>query len=149
MIYRLLTLVILCLPCFAGAQDIQNFETSTDYYSCGLRRVSQDGYVGFMNKKGVLVIPYQFNYAQPFLKKKSLVLKGAEMTESSSTDSGESFGWQGGYWGVINVKGEVVKNFEYRRFWNNDIGDYIYVSEKGSTFYINRKGKLIEAPNLR
>ena len=126
------------------AEEVQNFEDLTDYYSCGLRRISHEGLVGFENKKGKVVISPQFNYAYPFLKKKCLALKNAELTEVSSTDSGESeFSWSGGTWGVIDVKGNVVKPFLYQRRWSPLQGEFIYVSQQDS-FYVNGKGKIVE-----
>jgi hypothetical protein len=107
----------------------------------GLRRIVRDDKIGFINKKGKLVISPQYSQATPFFKGKSIVNINAVKIDKSATDAQNITLWEGGSWGVINKKGNVVKPVEYIRSWNDSIGNYQY-EKSNEIFILTRKGKI-------
>ncbi len=116
--------------------------TLPDAFAGGLRRIVKAGKIGFINKKGVVVIAPEYDQAERFTKKICAVNKGAIPQESSATDEYTIGQSEGGLWGVINNKGEVVIPIQFTRRWNEQLSCYEYT--KGTQrFYITPKGKII------
>ncbi len=122
--------------------QVYTFGETPDNLNEGLRRIVLNGKVGFINKKGQLVISPQYSQATAFFKGKSIVNVNAVKIDKSATDVENSASvWEGGKWGVIDKKGNVVKPFDYAREWNDSIGAYVY-KKMGEMFIFTPKGKI-------
>ena len=106
-----------------------------DKFVSGLQRIVKDGKIGFIDKKGVIVIVPQYDLAEQFAGNNCLVNKGAQV-------EGADDNAQGGLWGVIDKKGKVVMPCGYHKVWDEERNTNIYHNgTKG--FEFTKKGKLI------
>jgi len=121
--------------------QIYAFGGDPDSFNEGLLRIIQNDKIGFINQKGQIIIPPGYCQATPFVKGKSIVNVNAVKTDKSSTDAQNSTLWEGGKWGVIDKKGNVVKSFDYTRVWNDSIETYQYQKE-GEVFIFTQKGEI-------
>lgn len=116
--------------------------TLPDPYVSGLRRITKEGKIGFVNKKGVIVIPPIYDQAEQFSKKICVVNIGAQAIENSATDVFTKGKKEGGLWGVINKKGETILPCAFTRIKDGNTGEYEY--KKGvQIFTLSPKGKII------
>jgi len=100
----------------------QRYYTQVGEVGEGLLSVRKDGYCGYIDSKGEVVIPFQYSSARAFRE-------GLAAVESN------------GKWGFINKKGEVVVPFGYADVFDfcngfarvqiNDYGSYGYVNAQG------------------
>ena len=102
---------------------------SPDRFNEGLIRIIQNDQIGFVNRKGQVIIPPVYCQATVFFKGKSIVNVNATKIDNSTTDAQHFTLWEGGTWGVINKKGRIVKPFDYTRFWNDSLEMYQYEKE--------------------
>ena len=116
-----------------------------DNYSGGLRRIEKEKKIGFIDKKGNIKITPQFAKAEKFCKKKCAVKNIEKALDKSATDGSAEITWEGGLWGIINKKGELVKPFSYERRWNKKNGCYEYYNKKEKFLFTN-KGKIKVIP---
>jgi len=122
--------------------EIYTFGENPDNLNEGLRRIIRNDKIGFVNKKGIVVIAPQYCQATPFFKGKSIVNVDAVKIDKSTTDAEcPTLLWEGGKWGVINKKGNVVKPFDYTQSWNDSFGTYQY-EKAGEIFIFTEKGKI-------
>lgn len=112
-----------------------------DKWHEGLLRIVQDDKIGFINKKGKIVIQPEYCRATSFVKGKSIANINAVKVDKSTTDAQSSVSWEDGKWGVIDKKGEVLKPFDYIRVWNDSLACYEYQKE-GEIFILTEKGKI-------
>jgi hypothetical protein len=120
---------------------IYAFGGDPDSFNEGLLRIIQDDKIGFINRKGQIIISPEYCQATPFFKGKSIVNVNATKVDKSATDTQNSILWEGGNWGVIDTKGNVVKSFEYSRMWNDSIETYEYRC-RGEIFIFTQKGEI-------
>lgn len=121
--------------------SVYTIGTMPDAFTGGLRRIVKEGKIGFINKKGIVVIAPEYDQAERFAKKICAVNKGATPIESSATDEYAIGPNEGGLWGVINNKGEVIIPIQFTRRWNEQLSCYEYT--KGPQgFLISPKGKI-------
>lgn len=113
-----------------------------DPFVSGVRRIVKEGKIGFINKKGVVVIAPQYDMAEPFTKKICAVNKGAAAQELSATDEYAIGHHQGGQWGVINKKGNIILPIQFNQRWNEQEAKYEY-NQGVQGFSISPKGKII------
>lgn len=121
--------------------QIYAFGEEPDSFNEGLMRIIRHDKVGFINRKGQVIIPPGYCQATPFFKGKSIVNVNAVKVDKSTTDTQNSTLWEGGKWGVIDKKGNVVKPFDYTRVWNDSIETYIY-KKREEMFIFTKKGKI-------
>ena len=112
-----------------------------DSFNEGLMRIIRHDKIGFINRKGQVIIPSGYCQATPFFKGKSIVNVNAVKVDKSTTDTQNLTLWEGGKWGVIDKKGNVVKPFDYTRVWNDSIETYIY-KKREEMFIFTKKGKI-------
>ena len=83
------------------------FDNGPDYVQERVFRILKDGKMGFANMDGEVVITPQFDFACPFLEHGyALFNEGGKFVVTDTHCNHRS--WQGGKWGLINKKGEIV-----------------------------------------
>lgn len=114
----------------------------------GRMRVEKEGKVGFVDKKGRLVVPLRFSVAERFVGKYALVglpsqakpceecPKSSEATDNAKAAPSESL------WGVIDKNGKEVKPIAYTMLWSVAMNRIVYVSTTEG-FYLSDKGKIV------
>ena len=112
-----------------------------DSFNEGLMRIIQNDKIGFINRKGKIVIRPAYCQATSFFKGKCIVNVNATKIDKSTTDAQNATLWEGGQWGVIDKKGNVVKPFEYTREWSDSAGTYLY-KKIDEVFIFTPKGKI-------
>jgi len=95
---------IFCFNKRGLARRVLNFDNGPDYFEEGLARTEQNGKIGFFNKKLSIVIKPQYDFAFPFNKGVSIVCNGC-----TKKKTGEHTEIEGGKWGAINTKGEIIQ----------------------------------------
>lgn len=102
------------------------FDNAWDYYEDGLSRFLRNNKVGFHDEKGNVVVKPEYDFASPFKNGYSNVCVGCYAFYPTSPKyqpltSGGSYNVkqdeymqvEGGKWGVINTKGQVVVPLEF------------------------------------
>ncbi|WP_051261135.1 WG repeat-containing protein [Desulfovibrio inopinatus] len=79
------------------------FDNGPDEFHDGLARFVHNGKIGFFNEKGEIVIPAQFDFAQPFSDGISAVCFGC-----TAQRDGEHTYHSGGTWTRIDAQGREV-----------------------------------------
>jgi hypothetical protein len=78
------------------------FDNGPDYFEEGLRRYIKDGKIGFVDVKGKVIIPAQFEFVFPFRGGKA---EFCEKCEFQKTGEHSLVLREKGIWGTINKKG--------------------------------------------
>lgn len=88
-----------------GCTSIQPyfFDNGPDYFVEGVARFVENGKIGFYNEQNEKVIPAQFDWASPFENGVAEVCN-----ECKAVREDEHERMQGGKWGTVNMKGEVL-----------------------------------------
>jgi len=86
------------------------YDNGPDYFVEGLARTIKNGRIGFFDKSLNIVIKPQYDFAFPIKNGISIVCNGCRVVRE-----GEYSQVQGGKWGAINKKGEVVHNINTSR----------------------------------
>ncbi len=94
------------------------FDNGPDYFEKGLSRILKQDKFGFINKKGAVIIPPQYDFASPFNERGlAYVCKGCWMRYPPTTKfpiahrsvPSDVYGTvTGGKWGIISSKGQVI-----------------------------------------
>ncbi len=89
----------------AGEEMLRPFvyDNGPDYPSEGLARFEDEGRIGFHDAAGQVIIPARWDFAEPFSEGRASVCMGCKRKAM-----GEHFMMEGGEWGAINVRGELV-----------------------------------------
>jgi len=88
----------------------------------GLFPAKIDDKWGFINKKGKVIINFQYEEVNIFVKG----LAAIKLNDK---------------WGFINEKGKVIIDFQYEEVWDFDYRGITIVIKDGREFCINKKGK--------
>ncbi len=120
------------------------FDNGPDYYVTGLSRYEKDGKVGFVNFKGDIIIPAQFDWASTFSYSIpiSLVCIGCAPEHVNASHVGCCHPEiKGGKWGIIDIKGNILVPLDFSGF---TIENNILLMVKGAEKYqvYNKVGKL-------
>lgn len=107
-----------------GKQVISDSFERAGNFANGLAPVRKGDKWGYINKKGEVVIPYQYSGAYEFSP------NGLASVEKNA------------YWGFINTKGEMVINIQFER-GSRFRYNYAWVEKGDILGYINRKGEFI------
>jgi len=116
--------------------------------------------IGYLNKKGTLVIPYTYKYGRSFSENAVAVQnsqekygfidsKGKVIVPFQYQNAGDfSQGLapvqnESGLWGYINKKGEVVIPFQYALAYSFSEGLAAVYNKQGKAGYVNKQGKLM------
>lgn len=88
-------------------------------------RVENENKIGYINNKGILVIPYLYDYVQP-------IFKGIIIAKKDKK------------YGCINIKGDIIVPFEFEIIYH---GENIIKARKelmsNKEYYYNRQGEFI------
>lgn len=85
--------------------EVYCFDNGPDYVKEGLFRIIENEKMGFANMNGETIIKPQFDFVQPFQECGYAVFNmGGKLKKISD----ERWRWDGGKWGIINKKGEIV-----------------------------------------
>lgn len=84
--------------------EVYGYDNGPDYVSNGLFRIISNGKVGFANMEGQIVIKPKFTFAYPFQDDNFAVFN----ENGTIIKVGEYSKYEGGKWGVINKKGEII-----------------------------------------
>jgi WG containing repeat len=79
------------------------YDNGPDYPSEGLARFEDEGRIGFHDAAGRIIIPARWDFAEPFTEGRASVCLGCKRKAI-----GEHFMMEGGEWGAINARGELV-----------------------------------------
>ena len=114
------------------------FDNGPDYLEDGLFRFVESKKIGFANAKGQKIIPAQFDFASPFSERLAAFSVGGKMEK---WDSEHSI-WNGGLWGFVNKKGQVVIKPQFKNaydfqgatceVWTKD-NKHVLIDRKGNT----------------
>ncbi len=107
------------------------FDNGPDYYSEGLRRIVENGKIGFINRKNRIAVKPQFDFAFPFGGGFSVVIKDPVYEKM-----GEHTAVKGGKYGLVNRYGRIVVPMKY-----DSIADYS--KESGTAVVYLDKKKII------
>lgn len=145
-----------CVNCFAGPGDIYAFKTGDGNWSfcnyrgdrittkfedvgsswivgfhkiSGFAAVKQNGKWGYIDKRGVVVIPFQFDAASDF-------------------ECGLAPAKYNGKWGLINEAGNPVLQPQYDGILWDTLGDYWYLWSGENRGIADKTGKIIVAPQF-
>jgi hypothetical protein len=80
------------------------FDNGPDPLSDGLFRIVKNGKTGYANSKGKIIIPPEYDCAEPFYNGVARVGMGCK-----TQTNGEHAMWAGGRWFTINRQGKIVK----------------------------------------
>ena len=81
-----------------------SYDNWADDFNDGLARTNLGGKIGYFNKNLKLVIPAQYDWGFPFKNGRAAVCM-----ECRKEPMGEHQKLSGGLWGVINLKGKLIK----------------------------------------
>lgn len=89
----------------AGEELLRPFvyDNGPDYPSEGLARFEDEGRIGFHDAAGRIIIPARWDFAEPFSEGRASVCMGCKRRAI-----GENYMMEGGEWGAINPRGELV-----------------------------------------
>jgi len=79
------------------------YDNGPDYFREGMARYRENNRIGFINEKGRVVIPAQFQWAFPFEHGVAPVCEGA-----TPIKHGEHTWLEGGRWGAIDSTGTII-----------------------------------------
>ena len=84
------------------------FDNGPDYFKEGLSRTIKNNKFGFINKQLTVVIKPQYDFAFPFVNGHAKVCNGCSLKPV-----GEHKTVEGGQWGLIDKKGNIVTEIKY------------------------------------
>jgi|GEM_PF-5625912 len=109
--------------------NIYFFDNGPDYYSEGLRRTVRNNKIGFINRKNIVVIRAEFDFAFPFRNGYALVIKDPVYEKM-----GEHTAVHGGKYGLVNRQGRLVVPMKY-----DDISEWSYNTGKAVVYLKGKK----------
>jgi hypothetical protein len=117
------------------------FDNGPDYYRSGLSRFQKNGKVGFINRKGEIVVKADYDHANPFVFVQPIALacKGCVIEKQGCCD----YKVKGGKWSVINQKGEKVIPMEFTDLSSTPDRSFVMIKDKKryKIFINNKTGK--------
>lgn len=113
------------------------FDNGPDYLEDGLFRFVENNKIGFANSKGQKIIPAQFDFASPFSEGLAAFSVGGKMENWDEEHST----WNGGRWGFINKKGQIVIKPKYANAYNFDNGHCEVWTQDNKHILIDKKGR--------
>jgi hypothetical protein len=114
------------------------FDNGPDYPCDGLFRIVKGDKIGFADTLGEVVILPRFAAALPFSDNLAAICENC-----TTKISGEHFSWEGGKWGFINKKGEIIIPPTFENVLESFKNGKAKVSINKNEFWIDMKGKRI------
>ena len=94
-------------------------DNGPDYVKEGMFRIIKDGKIGYANMNGEVIIEPQFDFAYPFQNCGYAVFNmGGKQTLDNNTHD-KHWKMEGGKWGIINKKGEIVLPPTYEKGYSS------------------------------
>lgn len=112
------------------------YDNGPDYFTEGLARVVQNDKVGFVSRRGRIVIEPRFRYASAFCHGRAAVCEGCQ------PDHSEPAFMQGGRWGFIDRRGRLVVPMKFDEVQPFE-GDHAEAVLAGKKVLIDPQGRLV------
>ena len=112
-------------------------ENAPEEFSSELCRFYQSRRFGFFDKWGRIVVPAQYEFALPFKEGMAAVCEGGKVVYD-----GKKYTCQGGKWGYINAKNEVVVKPKYDEATDFENGK-AKVRDGSEWFTARKDGKIL------
>jgi hypothetical protein len=116
------------------------FDNGPDYFVGDRARIVEDGKIGFIDRKGTIVVKPGYDHATPFCHGRAGVCLGCK-----SVPDGEHSRIEGGRWGYIDAFGRVVVPIEL-----DDAPPFteevVEVTKSGAPLHIDRQGRKVSSP---
>ncbi len=115
------------------------FDNGPDYLEDGLFRFVENNKIGFANAKGQKIIPARFDFASPFSEGLAAFSVGGKMEKSGEEHSI----WNGGLWGFVNKKGQVVIKPSFANVYDFKGAICEVWTKSNKHILIDRKGNMV------
>jgi hypothetical protein len=112
------------------------FDNFPDEKRQGLFRFEEDGKMGFANDNGKKVIPARYDFVMPFKNGYAAFNIGGQSVRSDDHSV-----WEGGLWGLLDRKGNVVLEPQITQLPTTDKYFVKARTKNGATVYINNYGQ--------
>jgi len=113
------------------------FDNGPDYFVDGFSRIVGHGKIGFMDRRGKVVIPPRYDFAWPMCAGRSVVCVGCRVPKGDADIVG-------GRWGIIDSAGNWVLEPEYDTIAPRYDGGTILVARGGRSFFVDTDGRPIK-----
>ncbi len=123
---------------------VERGSTRPDAFHEGLIRILSDDdlRIGFADEEGRIIIEPSFLAATSFRGEFAAVVPYSESAAVSATDDAAVGVLTGNeHWGIIDATGRYRRNPVFKREWNDQVADYVYVSPT-NTFWITENGDM-------
>jgi len=118
------------------------FDNGPDEFHEGLARYRLGSKIGFLNEAGEVVIePMPFDFVSSFSDSLAAVCAGGKKVKQEEAD--EHPVWEGGKWGYVDRKGEIVIPMKFEAAKPFAHGE-ARVKSNGKWVVINKRGEVIE-----
>lgn len=114
-------------------------DNGPDYYVSGLSRFEDNKKIGFVNLKGDIVVPAQFDWASAFWFSQPISVACVGCAPYKKDEHDEYPEIKGGTWGCINKKGQTVIAFDFEGY-RVDTNGHVILLKKGQDYIIGTKG---------
>lgn len=115
------------------------FDNGPDYIEEGFFRFVENNKIGFANSKGQKINPELYDFAFPFSDGFAAFSIGGKMEKWDEEHST----WNGGIWGFINKKGQVVIKPQFTNAYNFNKGHCEVWTKDNKHVLINKKGLIV------
>lgn len=110
-------------------------------FSSNRIRIVSDGLIGYADDNADVVVKPVYTDALPYEGNYAVVSKSL-LNQDTSTDNAEaSSSTDEMLYGLIDLNGNVVRDFKYKREWNTNHNTFVYTSASDSFMIL--KGKLV------
>jgi tetratricopeptide (TPR) repeat protein len=115
--------------------QVYSMDNGPDYFRQGMFRIVKDNKIGFANPEGEIVIVPQFGFVDPFNEGLASFCENCQ-----GIKNGEYSSIENGFWGFVNLNGEIVYRPEFKRFRSKAMKRFVF-SKEGNLFSVE-DGKL-------
>ena len=116
------------------------FDNGPDDLQDGLFRFVENGKIGFANETGQKIIPAQFCFVRPFSEGLAAFSLGGKMEKWDEEHST----WNGGLWGFINKKGQIVIKPQFANAYSFENGTCEVWLNTNKHVLIDQRGHIVK-----
>jgi len=124
---------------FKVVVDYSSGASYPDGFTEGFIRYVENGKIGFMDELGNKLIPAKYDFAYQFNKGSALVCNGGKVITKDGY-----FGMEGGKWGIIDNKGNLLTDMIYKKVNYFKDGVAEVTTDDGKMIKIDKNGKEIK-----